>query len=132
MDFEGQYLTYREYQELGGSLGQTPFNLLEFEARRRIDLRTLNRLVNYDNIPEEVKLCEFNLISTINSYADTKNKISSNNAKSETIDGYSISYVTPTEIKDIIETNIVEINDIIDTYLFGLIINGEHILYNGM
>ena len=35
MTFEGQYLTYDEYLALGGpAIGQMPFNLLEFEARR--------------------------------------------------------------------------------------------------
>ena len=37
MTFEGQYLTYKEYTDLGGSqIGEMPFNLLEFEARRKI------------------------------------------------------------------------------------------------
>ena len=41
MTFEGQYLTYAEYQELGGSaIGVMPFNILEFEARKQIDIRT--------------------------------------------------------------------------------------------
>ena len=40
MTFEGQYLTYAEYTELGGSaIGEMPFNLLEFEARKKIDLK---------------------------------------------------------------------------------------------
>ena len=66
MTFEGQYLTYAEYQELGGSaIGLMPFNLLEFEARRRIDIRTQNRLKDKENIPKEVKLCVYNLINTI-------------------------------------------------------------------
>ena len=44
MEFEGQYLTYNEYKALGGRLDQTPFNILEFEARRKIDERTFERL----------------------------------------------------------------------------------------
>ena len=66
MTFEGQYLTYAEYQVLGGSaIGQTPFDLLEFEARRKIDLKTFNRLVGITEIPQEVKLCEFKMINSI-------------------------------------------------------------------
>ena len=41
--FSGQYLTYLEYQSLGGTLEETPFNLLEYEARKQIDLRTQRR-----------------------------------------------------------------------------------------
>ena len=52
MTFEGQYLTYAEYLGLGGSaIGETSFNLLEFEARNQIDLRTHNRLVDVETIP---------------------------------------------------------------------------------
>ena len=41
MEFSGQYLTYLEYKALGGTLDQTPFNILEFEARRQIDIQSL-------------------------------------------------------------------------------------------
>ena len=44
MEFEGQYLTYAEYRSLGGTLDITPFNLLEFEARRKVDIETQSRL----------------------------------------------------------------------------------------
>ena len=57
MTFEGQYLTYAEYQELGGSaIGEMPFNLLEFEARRRIDEPTHNRLVGGIDIPNKLSI----------------------------------------------------------------------------
>ena len=44
MEFKNQYLTYLEYKNLGGTLGEMPFNLLEFKARKIIDERTLGRL----------------------------------------------------------------------------------------
>ena len=50
MDFSEQYLTYAEYRSLGGTLDITPFNLLEFEARRKIDIRTFNRLKGTDSV----------------------------------------------------------------------------------
>ena len=68
MEFEGQYLTYEEYKGLGGTLDLMPFNILEFEARNQIDLRTQNRLVNEVEIPQKVKMCDFNLIDKINHY----------------------------------------------------------------
>ena len=55
MEFKGQYLSYNEYKALGGeTLDQMPFNLLEFEARRKIDSRTQNRLknINSSDIPQ--------------------------------------------------------------------------------
>ena len=131
MTFEGQYLTYAEYQELGGSaIGETPFNLLELEARNQIDLRTHQRLVNETEIPQKVKICDFNLIQKIQSYAKSTSSVGGNIA-SESTDGYSVSYVTSSEIKNIIISKNSELEDIMLNDLYGVIVNGEHILYNG-
>ena len=93
MDFRGQYLTYDEYQALGGTLDMTPFNLLEFEARRKIDILTSDRLRNLDEVPEEVKLCVNALVNSIDGYNKTSYSIADKgNVASENIDGYSLHY----------------------------------------
>ena len=131
MEFSGQYLTYDEYKALGGTIDQTPFNLLEFEARRKIDERTQGRLKNVVEMPQEVKMCMFSLINSISSYSSC---VSSNNKNiaSESIDGYSVSYVTGGTLQEIVNSKNAELNDIITTYLFGVIVNNEHILYLGV
>lgn len=63
MDFSGQYLTYDEYKVLGGQLDQTPFNLLEYDARKEIDEETQGRLINLEKQIEEVKMCVWGLIN---------------------------------------------------------------------
>ena len=93
MEFSGQYLTYNEYRALGGTIELTPFNLLEFEARRKIDERTFGRLKNVVEIPQEVKMCMLALINSINSYGSSANW-NNKNIASESTDGYSVSYVT--------------------------------------
>ena len=133
MEFSGQYLTYEEYKALGGTLDLTPFNLLEYEARKKIDGNTLCRLQNVKEIPQEVKICEYNLINSIQKYTKSVNNVSSNgNVKSENIEGYSVSYITPSEIKEVISSKEVELDNIITNDLFGVSVNGEHILYNGI
>ena len=134
MTFEGQYLTYAEYQALGGSaIGQTPFNLLELEARRKIDIRTQNRLVNSNDIPQVVKVCMYRLINSVVNYEETTNKMTSNgNVASENTDGYSISYMTPDKISNIVKSKNAELDDIIKTHLLGYIYNDEHLLYVGV
>lgn len=137
MTFEGQYLTYAEYQELGGSaIGEMPFNLLEFEARKQIDLRTQKRLVGQSEIPNEVKLCTYHLIDKIKGYADSTSSASSSDGSisSESTDGYSISYnqVNATQIQEIIKSKNVELEDIILTDLYGVVVNKEHVIYNGV
>lgn len=131
MTFEGQYLTYQEYLDLGGSqIEETPFNLLESEARNQIDLRTHQRLIGEKEIPEKVKICDFNLIQKIQSYVKSTSGVSGNVA-SESTDGYSVSYVTASQIKEIVVSKNVELQDIMLSDLYGVIVNGEHILYDG-
>lgn len=138
MTFEGQYLTYLEYKSLiegegGSAMAEMPFNLLEFEARRQIDIRTFNRLKNGKNIPQEVKLCEYALINSINEFAKSTSNVASNgNVASENTDGYSISYISADKISDIVKSKQDEIEDIVRTYLLGVIYNGEHLMYCGV
>ena len=132
MEFSEQYLTYGEYKALGGTLDLTPFNLLEFEARRQIDIRTQNRLKGNDNLPQEVKLCMYNLINCINSYYNSSNVASANNVKSENIDGYSVQYISASDIKEVVISKNSEFENIIRTYLLGVIFNGKHLMYVGV
>ena len=127
MEFNGQYLTYDVYQSLGGNLDQAPFNLLEYNARKIIDKRTFGRLVDKGQEYQEVKLCVYNMITTLNSYSsyDMQNKAIS----SENIDGYSISYGTPQ--KSTTEAKNSELEDIINSYLANVVIDNIPVLYRG-
>lgn len=133
MEFSEHYLTYQEYHELGGTLQDNPsFNLLEFEARRIIDIRTLNRLKGSTNIPDEVKVCVFELINSIDNYSKSINNTTSNgNIASESIDGYSVNYITANQVKEIVESKSKELDSIVSTNLLGVIYNGEHLMYCG-
>ena len=127
MTFEGQYLTYAEYRELGGSaIGEMPFNLLEYQARKEIDLRTHKRLVNVEEIPNEVKLCAKHLIDAITLYQNENNR----NISSESVGSYSVSYAD--NITETIKNKNSELGDIIKKDLYGLIVNGEHAIFSGV
>ena len=135
MEFSEQYLTYEEYRALGGTLDLMPFNLLEFEARRRIDIKTFNRLKDLDSkdIPQEVKICEYKLITSIFNYSMTLDNIADKgNVASENIDGYSVSYINSSQVSEVIKSKGEELNDLIKTYLLGVVVNGEHIMYCGV
>ena len=132
MDFREQYLKYTEYLELGGSLAETPFNILEFEAKRKIDERTFGRLKGIKEIPLEIKMCMNALINTLQSYSIDSTSSKNKNIASESIDGYSVSYVSGSQVQEIVKSKNRELNDIIRTYLLELIIDGERILYLGV
>lgn len=127
MEFKEQYLTYQEFKTLGGTLDEMPFNLLEYNARKKIDERTFGRLVDKGQEYQEVKLCVYNMITILNSYSsyDTQNKAIS----SESTDGYSISYGTPQ--KSTTEAKNSELEDVINSYLANVIIDNVPVLYRG-
>lgn len=127
MEISGQYLSYNEYKGLGGTLDQTPFNLLEYNARKKIDEKTFGRLQDLEQQPEEVKLCIFQLINVINNYS---NNDINKSISSESIDGYSISYTNPN--KTITEAKNSELDDIINTYLSNTIVNEVPVLFRGV
>ena len=127
MEFKGQYLAYQEYLALGGTLEEMPFNLLEYNARKKIDERTFGRLVDKGQEYQEVKLCVYNMITTLNSYSsyNAQNKAIS----SESTDGYSISYGTPQ--KSTTEAKNSELEDVINSYLANVVIDNVPVLYRG-
>lgn len=128
MEFNNQYLTYEEYKSLGGTLGEMPFNILELKARQVINERTQNRLKNIEEIPQEVKICVYDLINTMNKYSLSDNSTSSN-VSSENTDGYSVTYKSGTELT---EEQKNQYNDIMETDLYGVIVDNTPILYLGV
>lgn len=130
MDFSDNYLNYKEYKKLGGTLDQTPFNILEFQAQKEIDKLTFGRLKDLDEQINEVKMCIFELINTLDSYSLDINNSENKGIASENIDGYSVTYKSTTS-EDIKAKN-NEIKDIIESYLSDCVLdNGIPYLYRG-
>lgn len=127
MEFKNQYLSYEEYKSLGGTLGEMPFNILELKARQVINERTQNRLKDVEQIPQEVKICVYDLINTMNRY-NLSNNSTSSNVSSENTDGYSVTYKSGTELTT---EQKAQYEDVMLTDLYGVIVNGESILYLG-
>ena len=128
MEFNNQYLTYEEYKSLGGTLGEMPFNILELKARQIINERTQNRLKNIEEMPQEVKICVYDLINTMNKY-NLSNNSTSSNISSENTDGYSVTYKSGTELT---EEQKKQYDDVMETDLYGVIVDNTPILYLGV
>lgn len=122
MEISGQYLTYREYTGLGGTIAETPFKLLEFEARKIIDYYTFGRLTNLETQKQEVKLCVYNLIDIVSKENETRGK------SSESVGNYSVTYNGTGEES----TEYSKYEFIIKTYLGDLYLDdGTPYLYIG-
>lgn len=113
MEFGKQYLSYDEYVALGGTLEETPFSILELEARKNVDKYTFGRLIDLEEQINEVKLCVYNLINLINAY--NIYMVLDKSIANESIDGYSVSYNLANESTS--KTKTEEIKSIIKTYL---------------
>ena len=117
MEFSEQYLTYEEFMTLGGTISKMPFNILEFETRNRINNRTQNRINNMKDKPQEVKLCVNAMINTLVQYVIDNSKGINKNIASESIDGYSVSFITGSQVQEAIKSKKSELEDIMQTYL---------------
>lgn len=115
------YLSYAEYQTLGGTLTSTAFNLLEFKARKEIDSLTQNRVQKMATIPDEIKKCMFELIGKL----DLESQSGGGVLTSESSGSYSYSIDsanTKSSISDSIKTYLRWIKDD----------NGVYLLYAGV
>ena len=71
------------------------------------------------------------MIQTLQNYYVSLGK-AQNGVSSENTDGYSVTYISSNEIAELISNNIDILQDLVSTYLFGVIVNNEHLLYIGV
>lgn len=134
------YLTYTEYQNMGGTLDETTFNDYEFEAEATINWYTFNRLKKDTTFPDEVKRCMYTLIRLIEDKAkamalDGTDESGSGmvaGIASQSNDGVSISYNT-LSAKDMLDASKAQAEDCVKKYLQGVMNElGKKLLYRGL
>lgn len=89
------YLTYAEYQAMGGTLDETAFNDFEFESECIINWYTFDRLKNEPVLPTEVKKCMNALIKLAKLKADSM-VLGSQTEQTTTDDGQGHTITTTT------------------------------------
>ena len=132
------YLTYAEYQNMGGALDEATFNNLEFEAEALVNWYTFNRLKKDTTFPEELKRLMLYLINLANAKQSITDASGSGDGASDkaiasqTNDGVSISY-NVLSAKDLMESIKTESADAIKMYLQGVMNEaGRQLLYRGV
>lgn len=134
------YLTYSEYTAYGGTLDETTFNDLAFEAASLIDWYTFNRLQKDTEFPEAIKRCMYKLIQYITTQQQVNgigaNTSVSNNTgagiTSQSNDGVSVSY-NVLSARDVVETSKAQMGQIINQYLSAVVNSlGQKVLYRGV
>ena len=133
------YLTYEEYQDMGGTLDETAFTDFEFHARVKVDWYTFNRLQRETEFPEAVKRCMYQLIKLLQevAQANVTGATSADGAvaagvASQSNDGVSISYNT-LSARDAADMAGKQIQDTVTQYLQGIMNSlGHKLLYRGV
>lgn len=134
------YLTYEEYQSYGGSLDETTFNDLAFEAQAKINWVTFNRLKDMEEIPEEVKRLMYRLISLIEAKRIATSPVDNGDSEStitagiasQSNDGVSISY-NVLSARDVLDQYDKDVKAYINQYLQDVTNDlGRKVLYRGL
>lgn len=133
------YLTYADYQNMGGTLDETTFNTFEFEAESLVDWYTFNRLRKFTDYPEALSKCMYQLItltinqaSIINPNGASASASNTQMIASQSNDGVSISYNT-LSAKDAFDANHKLAQQTINRYLSSVVDSlGRKVLYRGI
>ena len=123
-----KYITDKEYLELldADSIPDN-FNNLVIEASSYINRQTQGR-IDPDNIPEQVKYATCLIIDLLN--AKNADLQETNILKSQNIEGWSETYLTPEEIKTNYDK---EMYHILEVYLWDIYgIDNKPLLYKGV
>lgn len=137
------YLTFSEYAAYGGTLDETTFNDLEFEASAQVDWYTFGRLKKMDSseYPESLKRCMYKLIQLLQAQGEvdgtgTPSSSSSSaggvGVASQSNDGVSISY-NILSAQSVVENVKAQSQKVINQYLSNVKDSlGRKVLYRGV
>jgi len=134
------YLTYEEYQAMGGTLDAASYDNYEFEAEALVNWYTFNRLSQDTQIPSQVKRLMKYLIDTAKQQNDLLGQSSGGSSSegivaaiaSQSNDGVSISY-NVLSAKDLMESLKLSEKTTIEMYLQGVMNEaGRKLLYRGL
>lgn len=132
------YLTFEEYQNMGGTLDQTSFSDMEFEAECLVNWYTFNRLHGDAEYPDPLKRCVKALIDLIQAKSSVLDVTGADGqgavgqVASQSNDGVSVSY-NILSATDLITNADKEIGMKIQMYLQGVTNSlGQKLLYRGV
>lgn len=131
------YLTYEEYQTMGGTLEEVPFVKYEFQAEAEINYATFSRLKGDIVIPDEVKRLTYYLIDLMQKKEAAFSLGNGSDSgltyvTSQSNDGVSVSYngMAPSDFIELCKKDFL---NAIRSYLDGVTnMAGHKLLYRGV
>ena len=86
------YLTYDEYEQMGGQLSEAAFSTLEFRASKALDALTHGRVMNEQPVRMAVKQAVYALISAMQMDDENANAYGGRDVQSMSNDGVSVTF----------------------------------------
>lgn len=126
------YLTYDEYEDMGGGMDAALFPRFEAKARKRIDAMTFGRVRRDNPVRECVKNCMFELIQAMHE-DETNVGFSGREISSMSNDGVSVTYASGNSQTGMQNGSGARYAGIVRTWLTGETdACGNNILYAGV
>lgn len=135
------FLTYEDYQNMGGTLAEATFNQYEFMAECIVNHVTFGRLKNELVYPEELPKLMYVLINLIearnnaltNNYVSADGEVSSGAITRQSNDGVTIEFNALSASSIMEYTNDKKLGDTVKMYLGGLKNSlGQSLTYRGL
>lgn len=88
------YLTYDEYEDMGGQLPAAAFSMLEFRARKAVDMLTHGRVADEQPVREAVKLAVYALVGEMDADEKRAAAYDGREVQSMSNDGVSVTFAS--------------------------------------
>ena len=127
------YLTYDEYKQMGGQLSEAAFSMLEFRARKAVDMLTHGRVINEQPVREAVKHAVFALIGTMETDEKRAQAYDGRDVQSMSNDGVSVTFSAAAAGGDAARAQNARYNNVLKAFLFGEVTeDGVPLIYAGV
>ena len=135
------YLTYEDYQTMGGTLVETTFNEYEFIAECIVNWYTFNRLVKETTYPtvlprvmyELIHLIQLRMDALTNNFVTADGTIASGAITRQSNDGVSLEFNSLSSNYILDYTKDEKLGDIVRRYLSGVKNSlGQSLTYRGL
>lgn len=127
------YLTYDEYEQMGGQLSEAAFSTLEFRASKALDALTHGRVMNEQPVRTAVKQAVYALIGTMHMDDENASAYGGRDVQSMSNDGVSVTFASGAQGAEAVRAQNARYAGLLKSYLAGEATeDGVSLIYAGV
>lgn len=127
------YLTYDEYEDMGGQLPDAAFSMLEFRARKAVDMLTHGRVADEQPVREAVKLAVYALVGEMDADEKRAAAYDGREVQSMSNDGVSVTFASGAQGAEAVRAQNARYAGLLKSYLAGETTeDGVSLIYAGV